>query len=335
MEPGPISKRGTGAHGAVPGVGHENHDLIRFWLQLAHQHGLPAVTDHSLGGALAQMAACAWPELTGQVVTFQAPAINPKGMDNLKHFNAKHEKDGRAIVSQHVRFDNDVVEQAGNMLTPGFMHRFATPASPLMATLGTFAQPIAAVAGFGVGGVSGEWQMLRGRMNPWEALKMPFKGMATGFDLGYRLPRTGEHTTPAVRNELIARDPEAMKLFGKTKGVGAKVDYLASERVNNLGARPYERLREDVGGALATLLLKKPTQVIERDGGGVDTSNPQYVKAHQKLSEIARSETSRQKAIREMHAELESLLPRTSRFFGALSGRLGDIWQNWHPQEER
>ncbi len=245
----------------------ENHDLIRFWLNLAHQKGLPAVTGHSLGGALAQMTACAWPELTGQVVTFQAPAINPGGMANLKHFNAKHEKDGRAIVSQHVRFDNDVVEQAGNALTPGFMHRFATPASPLMATLSVLAQPLAAVAGFGVGGVSGEWQMLRGRMNPWEALKMPFKGAATGFNLGYRLPRTGEHTTPAVRDELIARDPEAMKLFGKTKGVGAKVDYLSSERVNDLGARPYERLREDVGG--------------------VDTTNPQYVEAHQKLSEIA------------------------------------------------
>ena len=152
---------------------------------------------------------------------------------------------------------------------------------------------------------------------------------------GYRLPRTGEHTTPAVRNELIARDPEAMQLFGKTKGVGAKVDYLSSERVNNLGARPYERLRQDVGGALATLLLKKPTQAIERGGGGVDTSNPQYVRAHQKLSEIARQANTYQQAEPQMRNEVRRQFPSEDLHALELLRQMRQIWNNWHPKVEQ
>lgn len=313
----------------------ENRALIQHWMQFAHAHGLPDVTGHSLGGALAQLTACAWPHLCGHVTTFQAPGIDAATLGDLKTFNAKHQHDGRAIASHHVRFDHDIVEQAGYALTPGFAHRFATPASPVLAALGGAMSPFAAALGWQVGATVGALQALRGRMNVLEATKLPFKGLATGADMAYRLPRTGEHTMPGVRNELIGRDAEAAKLFGTTKGVGAQVKYLASEPVNDFGERPYENLRQDVGGALATLLLKLPTQIIEASGGAVDTSNPRYVAAHQRLSEIARQGKERTATLGQMRTLLQqSDLPEHYAKYLGTQEALEQLWRNWHPTVE-
>jgi|GEM_PF-5903676 len=313
----------------------ENRELIQHWMKFAHQHGLPAVVGHSLGGALAQLAACAWPEYTGQVATFQAPGINAETIQKLAQFNAKHQNDGRAIVSHHVRFERDLVEHAGYALTPGFSHTFETPATPLMKASASVLQPLLGAVGYGIGGATGTAQALRGKMNVWGAVGMGFKGAATGYTMGGLLPYSGEHTTPGVRSYLLSTDPAAQQLFGKTAGVGKNAKYVSSAPVNDLGDRRFERLRQDAGPLLATAAFKLPTQWIESKGGGLDTTNPQYVNAHQQLSQIARAGKDREQTIRAMRSALDQLLPRTSKYHAALGSLLGQIWRNWHPEVER
>lgn len=79
------------------------------------------VTGHSLGGALAQMTACHYPESVSRIVTFQAPGINREYVQKLKDYNAK--ADSR-IDSMHYRVAGDVVPTAGETITPGKIVEF-------------------------------------------------------------------------------------------------------------------------------------------------------------------------------------------------------------------
>ncbi len=80
--------------------------------------GKAIVTGHSLGGALAQLAACRFPGGVARIVTFQSPGINPKDAEALKEHNAKAKPEDQ-VTSTHYRAEGDLVHSAGMALTKG------------------------------------------------------------------------------------------------------------------------------------------------------------------------------------------------------------------------
>lgn len=81
----------------------------------------PAVTGHSLGGALAQMAAARFPDLVAKVVTFQSPGISAGMAHHVEDANKKSQAAGKGdtVVSHHYEVKGDLVGHTGEALTPG------------------------------------------------------------------------------------------------------------------------------------------------------------------------------------------------------------------------
>ena len=76
----------------------------------------PDVTGHSLGGALAQLAALTWPDLVGDVVTFQAPGLTRLNAARGTKGRAEHAPD---FGVHHYVGDSDIVHKAGQRHLPG------------------------------------------------------------------------------------------------------------------------------------------------------------------------------------------------------------------------
>ena len=110
------------------GVGNDqfalNRTVIRQAMESAARSGPVIVTGHSLGGALAQLAASEYPGLVSQITTFQSPGINRSETAKLNAFNAQHQRDGRAIDSTHYRVEGDAVPAGGEALTHGTVHNY-------------------------------------------------------------------------------------------------------------------------------------------------------------------------------------------------------------------
>ncbi|TNF38427.1 MAG: hypothetical protein EP329_00510 [Deltaproteobacteria bacterium] len=81
------------------------------------------VTGHSLGGALAQLAAAYFPGSVRRIVTFQAPAVDGDAADKIKKFNAS-KPEGKKIKSTHYRAEGDIVHSAGEKLSEGEVFTF-------------------------------------------------------------------------------------------------------------------------------------------------------------------------------------------------------------------
>ncbi|MEZ4363855.1 MAG: DUF4157 domain-containing protein [Kofleriaceae bacterium] len=129
--PGIIAFRGTEADGprdeaiadltedATPaGVGMSQFSanqgaIAQALRQLATRHPVVA-TGHSLGGALAQIATCFYPELICSVVTFQAPGIPQAVLDRLARLPADRLPD-----AHHHRVDGCIVDEAGEGFVGG------------------------------------------------------------------------------------------------------------------------------------------------------------------------------------------------------------------------
>ncbi len=77
--------------------------------------GVPLVTGHSLGGALAQLAAARFGSMVGNVVTFQAPGIHKQEADKIDP--DKHK-------STHYRAAGDLVSDAGEAHSAGEIIKF-------------------------------------------------------------------------------------------------------------------------------------------------------------------------------------------------------------------
>lgn len=90
---------------------------------MAAAGGPAVVTGHSLGGALAQLAAARLPGSVGRVVTYQAPAINKKDVKALQKYNESADPKDR-ISSTHYRAEGDIVHAAGEKLTDGDVYTF-------------------------------------------------------------------------------------------------------------------------------------------------------------------------------------------------------------------
>jgi hypothetical protein len=97
-----------------------NRALIQAQMQAAATHGKVVSSGHSLGGALAQIAAATFPDLVAHIVTFQAPGVSKETAQALEKYNAEHPDD--AIESSHHRVKGDLVPMGGEALTPGVIH---------------------------------------------------------------------------------------------------------------------------------------------------------------------------------------------------------------------
>ena len=87
--------------------------------------GPVVVTGHSLGGALAQLAAAYFPSSVKRIVTFQSPAVDAAAADRVKQYNDQ-KPDGEKITSTHFRAEGDIVHTAGEKLTSGDVYTFQT-----------------------------------------------------------------------------------------------------------------------------------------------------------------------------------------------------------------
>lgn len=97
-----------------------NRALIDGQMAAAATHGPIISAGHSLGGALAQIAAAAYPDRVGRIVTFQAPGVSRETAKHIVDYNAAHPD--AEIESTHHRVQGDAVPLGGEALTPGVIH---------------------------------------------------------------------------------------------------------------------------------------------------------------------------------------------------------------------
>jgi hypothetical protein len=97
-----------------------NRTLIQAQMQAAASHGKVVSSGHSLGGALAQIAAAAFPDCVGRIVTFQAPGVSKETAQQIVQHNEQNPD--QAIDSSHHRVQGDLVPYGGEALTPGTIH---------------------------------------------------------------------------------------------------------------------------------------------------------------------------------------------------------------------
>ena len=79
-------------------------------------HGPPDVTGHSLGGALAQLAAVSYGDMVRDIITFQSPGLNADEASSV---------DPEEHASTHYRMAGDLVSTAGDNVTTGEIVRFS------------------------------------------------------------------------------------------------------------------------------------------------------------------------------------------------------------------
>lgn len=105
------NRQGVGAYQFA-----SNEARVREMLGLAG--GKVIVTGHSLGGALAQLAATHFPSAIARVCTFQSPGIPKEEAAKLDEHNKKAAPEDR-VASTHHRAEGDMVHMAGEALTEG------------------------------------------------------------------------------------------------------------------------------------------------------------------------------------------------------------------------
>lgn len=110
-----LDPRGIGVYQFNP-----NRALIDAQMANAASFGAIVSAGHSLGGALAQIAAAAFPDRVGRIVTFQAPGVSVAAAKTIADYNAANPD--KAIESDHHRVEGDLVPYGGQALTPGMIH---------------------------------------------------------------------------------------------------------------------------------------------------------------------------------------------------------------------
>jgi len=131
---GTAEKRGMQDDTNRGGVGayqfSSNEGRVREMMGLAG--GKVIVAGHSLGGALAQLAATHFPGSVSRVVTFQSPGIPKEESDKLAKHNENAKPEDK-VSSTHHRAEGDLVHMAGESLTEGdvYTHKSVGVGNPM------------------------------------------------------------------------------------------------------------------------------------------------------------------------------------------------------------
>jgi len=111
---------------APAGVGYNqytrNHALIRLNVLAAAAHGPVIMAGHSLGGALAQIAATEFRDRTAEVVTFQGAGVSQQDLNKVLKYNAAHPR--TPVTGRFYRVDGDIVPDSGETMLPGSVNYF-------------------------------------------------------------------------------------------------------------------------------------------------------------------------------------------------------------------
>lgn len=110
-----------------------NQELIDDTMKnVAEEFGPVEVTGHSLGGALAQMAASHNPEVTGHITTFQAAGVDADDVARIEEHNRQRAEAGLPpLTADHFRVAGDIVPVAGEGFAPGTIREMEIDAAPL------------------------------------------------------------------------------------------------------------------------------------------------------------------------------------------------------------
>jgi pimeloyl-ACP methyl ester carboxylesterase len=161
------------------------------------------VTGHSLGGALAQMTAARFPDMVGNVITFQSPGIPRRMAQRVDDFNRQAADRGEQnvpVVSHHYGVDGDLVELAGEAFTSGYRTVIDRPGNYL-----------------------------------FRHTSYPVTAFFTDRNPEYQAHGDGQPAAPAEKQKL---ETTRWRRFVEAVRVGAGHVVDALERVKNLGAAP-------------------------------------------------------------------------------------------------
>lgn len=195
------------------GVGMDQFEANLDAIQQAFESlgGQAIVTGHSLGGALAQMAAATFPQMVARIVTFQSPGIPAHMVEAIEMYNQGVDPAER-LRATHYRAEGDIVDDAGERFAPGEIYTLPTDVFSLLSVGG-------AIGGGLLGNLS---------------------GAAGGFTLG----RAGNAHTTFILGELLRLRREDPEEFAE---VTLERERGGSERG---GMRPVEAARSGAGSVM-------------------------------------------------------------------------------------
>lgn len=318
-----------------------NRDLIADVMATAKaaSKSLPWVTGHSLGGALAQTAACEMPQFVGHVVTFQAPGIDTKTLQKLKDFNAKQTDSGRRISSTHVHYSGDLVERAGEGYTDGVIESYELPHSLIgKGFINGITEAIndhiraSIILGIGLLEIGWVYNWVAERFGKEAAANLKagcgqflellcnpkfYRTLVTmPEDTRKLFIRTGlttaaEHTTLTYTSVLLQQNPEYGTLFAGAKGTAnpeAPVAFAASnnrfvgsKRTDQLEKRVIEPYRKEIGYLIGKAFDDwNKANEANPNYRLVDTGREEFRAVFNILSEIVRKEKNKDLALRLM-----------------------------------
>ncbi|WP_218081724.1 eCIS core domain-containing protein [Anthocerotibacter panamensis] len=316
----------------------KNKPIIQKNLVFASMDRPAIVTGHSLGGALAQMAATEpkFQPLIARVVTFASPGINRERIKTIEQYNQTHKS--HEILSTHYRIkDKDLVPKGGEAWTPGLIHEFGmyNPTGDKI----RFGGSVVAAVVSGASGRSVFGQLLEQGMNEGVGL------VASLVDAGLA------HMSQPVTDAALAYDPQ---LFP-----GLKRD--PETTYQDLGVRPTDRqpgtmedLRKQTGQVTLQLLeryeqwkLSRMTpeeqQAYLQNQQVLKQEEAKYQNVYNDLEKLVRAEKTKPGVDNweEVHKRHQHIIAEAKisddkdREYDAkrrLNRALLDLWYAWHPE---
>lgn len=232
---------------------YKNLGLIAATITRASSHGAVIVTGHSLGGALAQIAASEQPGIINHVVTFQSAGITVDRLKAIEAYNIAHPDLG--VFADHHRAAGDVVPVGGEAFFPGRIHNYknSDPLKNLPQSHTAF--PVTSdshsIAQDGVEGTTAGWskqyesRSVREENEELHMLETVRQGIGLGFGavggalLGGPLGFVVAAASQAVED---LRDREAMQVWGILMAmVGKGTTSEALSAVISASELPFEQ----------------------------------------------------------------------------------------------
>lgn len=110
-----FDRRGVGSMQFYGNIEHIRAQIVRLVTRVI-------VVGHSLGGALAQLAAAILPDHIERIVTFQSPGVSQTMIRRIIQYNERNQ--GHNVLATHYRAYHDFVDDVGTAHAPGISYEF-------------------------------------------------------------------------------------------------------------------------------------------------------------------------------------------------------------------